>query len=101
MASIAGGIVLILGYFFLEQLYYWFLGQSTFVIILVIVFLLSLIYSMFYWFSAIKTNKIIDDISNEESRGNPAKAVEIKKYLSNKVESESYIIRFFQKSKNK
>lgn len=90
-------VVLILGYLFLQQFFNWLSYQRASIIILPIIFLLSLIYSISYWIGLKNKEKVIDEVSKEEAHGDFTKELEIKNYLSKKIENDTYLIKIFSR----
>jgi hypothetical protein len=96
VGAIASFATLFLTYWFVQELLIWLSNKSLSVLILPTIFFAFFIYTVNYWLNMREKDGIIDEVSKEVSKGDPAIASQVKEHLWRKSYEEAYTLNLFR-----
>lgn len=90
LAGLCGLLSISIGLFFVQEIFRWVLSQNITVLIILVVFVISTIYTVGYFMDYNVKIKIAEEAAKEVAEGDVQKETEIKEHLLNKIWNESY-----------
>lgn len=92
IAGTASFISLSIFYSYLQEIYIWLISLNKIELFFFVLFLITLVYSIFYWVNIYQNSKIVNKISDNIAKGDSYKKIKLEEHLYKKKFEEYYIL---------